>query len=269
MEYLIFFVALAVAMYLLFTYGVKLTTVHEYEKGLKYDQGRFEAALGPGQYWHVPFWVEIRKLDMRPRFVSVPGQEVLSRDGVSLKVSLAANYEITDPRAAFHKVQDYQDALYLELQLALRRIISAAEIDSVLATRDEMSDQLMERVAPKAEAFGLKLIGIDIKDIMFPSKLKEVFAQVVNARKEGHAALEKARGETAALRSLANAAKMLDSNPNLMHLRLVQALGESSGNTLVLGIDTPKTAATAPPKTPASPPKTTPRPRTTRKKTAN
>ena len=71
---------------------------------------------------------------------------------------------------------------------------------------------------------------------MFPGKLKEIFAQVVNAKKEGLAALEKARGETAALRNLTNAAKMIEGNPNLMQLRLVQALGEGSGNTLILGM---------------------------------
>jgi len=71
---------------------------------------------------------------------------------------------------------------------------------------------------------------------MFPGKLKEIFAQVINAKKEGLAALEKARGETAALRSLANAAKMIENNPNLMQLRLLQTLGQSSGNTLILGM---------------------------------
>lgn len=85
-------------------------------------------------------------------------------------------------------------------------------------------------------AFGLRLISADVKDIMLSGKLKEIFAQVVNARQEGLAALERARGETAALRNLANAAKMIDANPNLMQLRLVQTLGESSGNTLVLGV---------------------------------
>jgi hypothetical protein len=80
------------------------------------------------------------------------------------------------------------------------------------------------------------LISVNLKDIMFPGKLKEIFAQVVNAKKEGLAAIEKARGETAALRHLANAAKMIDGNPNLMPLRLVQALGEASGNTLILGM---------------------------------
>ena len=89
---------------------------------------------------------------------------------------------------------------------------------------------------PKIKELGLNLISVSLKDIMFPGKLKEIFAQVVSARKEGLAALEKAKAETAALRNLANAAKMTEGNPNLMQLRLVQALGESSGNTLVLGM---------------------------------
>lgn len=97
----------------------------------------------------------------------------------------------------------------------------------------------MEATEPKAADLGLRLISVNLKDIMFPGKLKEVFAQVVNAKKEGLAALEKARGETAALRNLANAAKMLEGNPNLMQLRLLQAIKEPSGNTFVLGMPSP------------------------------
>jgi hypothetical protein len=88
---------------------------------------------------------------------------------------------------------------------------------------------------------------VSVKDIMFPGKLKETFAQVVAARKEGQASLEKARGETAALRNLANAAKMIESNPSLMQLRALQTLGGSTGNTLILGL--PPQAAPIPVKT--------------------
>jgi len=216
--------------------GVRRITVLEYEKGLKYGRGKFKSVLAPGQYWYMPFFTLVQKLDIRPRFVSITGQEVLSSDGVTLKVSLAANFEITDPNVAINKVKSFQEALYLELQLALREIIGAVNIDTVLSGRNELSKKLMEATEPKVTALGLKLISVNLKDIMFPGKLKEIFAQVVNAKKEGLAALEKARGETAALRNLANAARMLEGNPNLMQLRLVQALGEASGNTLILGM---------------------------------
>ena len=155
---------------------------------------------------------------------------------IRVKVSLAANFEITDPNVAINKTRSFQEALYLELQLALREIIGASDIDTVLSGRDELSKRLMEVTEQKAADLGLKLILVNLKDVMFPGKLKDIFAQVVNAKKEGLAALEKARGETAALLKLGNAAKMIDGNPNLMQLRMMQAFGETSGNTLILGM---------------------------------
>ena len=235
MEWLILIVVILFVV-LFFRLGMRRITILEYERGLKYTRGKFKAVMGPGQYWYIPFFVTIRKIDIRPCFVSITGQEVLSSDGVTLKVSLAAKYEIADPDTAINKVRDYQEALYLELQLAIRSIIGSVDIEALLEKRDELSKKLTELTEDKISAMGLKLISADIKDIMFPCKLKDIFAKVVNARKEGLAALEKARGETAALRNLANGAKMIESNPNLMQLRLVQALGESSGHTLVLGM---------------------------------
>ncbi len=235
MKYLLAIAAVVVVV-IFFRFGVRRITILEYERGLKYAKGKFKSVVGPGQYWFVPFFTIIQKLDVRPRFVSITGQEVLSSDGVTLKVSLAANFEITDPNIAINKVMSFQEALYLELQLALREIIGAADIDTVLSGRDEVSKRLMQITEPKVTELGLRLISVNLKDIMFPGKLKEIFTQVVNAKKEGLAALEKAKGETAALRNLANAAKMIEGNPNLMQLRLVQALGEASGNTLILGM---------------------------------
>ena len=234
MEYLLPIVVVVVVIFL--ALGVRRITVLEYQRGLKYTKGKFKSVVEAGQYWYMPFFTIIQKLDVRPRFVSITGQEVLSSDGVTLKVSLAANFEITDPNIAINKVMSFQDALYLELQLALREIVGAADIDTVLSARNELSKKLMEITEPKVVDLGLKLISVNLKDIMFPGKLKEIFAQVVNAKKEGLAALERAKGETAALRNLANAAKMIDDNPNLMQLRLVQTLGGASGNTLILGM---------------------------------
>jgi regulator of protease activity HflC (stomatin/prohibitin superfamily) len=235
MDYILPIIIVVAAIYLL-KVGLKRITVFEYEKGLKYTKGRFKSVLEAGQYWYLPFFTTIRKLDVRPSFVSITGQEVLSADGVTLKVSIAANFKVIDPNIAINKVKSYQESLYLELQLALREIIGAADIDAVLSNRDQMSKKLMEVTGPKVTELGLGLISVNLKDIMFPGKLKEIFAQVVSAKKEGMAALERARGETAALRNLANAAKMIDNNPNLMQLRALQALGESSGNTLILGV---------------------------------
>jgi regulator of protease activity HflC (stomatin/prohibitin superfamily) len=242
MEYVAGVIGVIIVVAVVATYGLRRITAYAFERGLKYVRGKFRVILTPGQYWYWPWFTTVRTLDVRPRFASITGQEVLSSDGVTLKVSLAANYEIENPDLAINKAQDFQTAMHLQLQLALRQIIGAADIDTLLATRDEMSRRLAEVTEAQAHELGLRLISVGLKDIMFPGKLKEVFAQVVSARKEGLAALEKARGETAALRNLANAAQMIESNPGLMQLRMLQTLGGSSGNTLVLGLPSQTTA---------------------------
>lgn len=210
-------------------------TVFEFERGLRYVNGRFKDVLAPGRYWVYRRNTAVRKVDVRPRVVSVPGQEVLSADGVSLKISLAATYEVTDPNVAVNTVASFEVAIYTTLQLAVREIIGGAKIDDLLERRDEFGARLMELAVQPVSGFGIKLIDCSLKDIMFPGPLKKMFAQVVQAQKEGQAALERARGETAALRNLSNAARMIEDKPALMQLRLLQEVGGQTGNTIVLG----------------------------------
>jgi len=225
----------AIVVVVLVRLTLRRVTVFEYEQGLRYRGGRFAGVVGPGLHWIYRPTTMIRKVDVRPRFVSLGGQEILSSDGVTLKVTIAARYEIADAGIAINKVENYQEALYLTLQLALREIVSQAPIDEVLARRDQFGERLKELTTAEIETYGLRLLSVNIKDIMFPGEIKKMFAQVVQAQKEGQAALERARGETAALRNLANAAQLVDANPALMRLRLLQQLSNSSGHTIVLG----------------------------------
>jgi regulator of protease activity HflC (stomatin/prohibitin superfamily) len=146
-------------------------------------------------------------------------------------------YRVTDAKAAIHGAHDYQQALYLTVQIALRGVIGGSSIEDVLARRTELDANLHQLCEKPVEELGLELLSVGIRDITFPGDLKNVFAMEVKARKEGLAALERARGETAALRNLANAAKLMENNPTLLRLRMIQALGESSGNTVVVRLD--------------------------------
>ena len=234
MEYLgLALIAIAVAWFVRLTLG--RVTVFEYQQGLRYSGGRFAGVLGAGPHWIFRPTTVIHRVDIRPKFVSLGGQEVLSKDGVTLKLTIAARYEIADAGVAVNKIENYQEALYLTLQLALREIVGQASIDEVLAQRDQFGERLKEMTSAEIETYGLRLLSVNIKDVMFPGELKKMFAQVVQAQKEGQAALERARGETAALRNLANAAQLVDANPALMRLRLLQQLSSSSGHTIVLG----------------------------------
>ena len=227
---------------------VSRTTVYEWERALEYSSGRFVRVLEPGVHYRFRPSSTIRRIDVRPRFAVVPGQEILSSDGVPLKVSLIAHYAVTDPVAAVTQVDDHVTALHLQLQKAAREVIGQRPIDEILSTRAELGDGIEELSREMAGEIGVELRDVSVRDVMLSGELKRTFAQVVQARQEGLAALERARGETVALRNLANAAKSIEGNPALYQLRLLQLLASQPGHTVILGNPdgaVPKAAAPA------------------------
>jgi regulator of protease activity HflC (stomatin/prohibitin superfamily) len=213
---------------------VDVVTVHDYERGLRYRSGKFSGLLGAGTHVAVRPFSEIRLLDGRPTSMLVEGQEILTSDGIALKVSLAARYVVGDPVAAVSGDQSFSRALHLELQLALRETLAAGTVDEILGARSKIGPAVLERAASNLARLGIELLGVEVRDLMVPGELKRVFAGVVTARKDGEASLERVRAETAALRNLANAGRLIEDNPGVLQLRLLQQLGETSGNTVML-----------------------------------
>lgn len=208
--------------------------------GLLYRHGKFVETLGPGRHafwgegWSVD-WVEHRKV-----LLTVPGQEVLTADSVSIKVSALVTYKVVDPIKAVHETQNYQGDLHAAVQLALRDLVGGVSAEAVLEKRLDFGDEMLKRVKEAVEPVGLSVHGVAIKDVMLPAELRKAFSEVITARKEGQAALERARAESAAIRSLANAAKVMQDHPSLVNLRYLQTLeglnGQFGGNTFVLGL---------------------------------
>ena len=213
-----------------------VVTVHDYERGLRYTRGRFRGLVDPGTYVTVKPLTEIRLLDARPAHLTVEGQEILLADGTSIKVSIAARYVLGDAVAVVTGDRDAYRALYLLLQLGLRDAVSGRSIDEVLSGRADIGPQIRERVASDLAKIGLELLSVEVRDLMLTGELRRAFAAVVAARKDGQAALERARSETATLRNLANAGRMVEDNPGLLQLRLFQQLGASTGNTIMMGM---------------------------------
>lgn len=219
---------------LVWRFSLRWVVIFENERGVVYKQGKFHRALQPGGYWIYTYLEKVQKVDIRARFITIPGQDVLSSDNIGVKVSVAVNFRVDDPFKALNSAFNYTESLYLILQLELRDLFGSTPIDELLAKRKQIGVTLLEKSKEKAAELGLALLSADIKDIMLPGDLKNIFAQIVNARNEGLAALERARGEGASLRNLANTAKLLENNPALLQLRILQALESKSGNTIIL-----------------------------------
>ena len=210
-------------------------TVRDHERGLLYASGRFQRVLDPGGYWMLGPFSQIVVLDTRSRIATVPGQEVLTADNISVRCSVLVAFRITDARMAHEAALSLDASIYAQSQLALRAIVAAFPAEELVTQRETLSAQLSERLAPHAATLGITLETVGIKDLTFPPPLRQALQQVVEARKASQAALERARGEMATLRSLANAARMLENNPALTTLRALQS-GADGRNTLVLGM---------------------------------
>lgn len=206
--------------------------------GLLYHKGKFVSVLNAGRHirWGRHFTLDAQ--DLRKAALVVPGQDVLTADNVSLKLSLLVTYQVADPVKAAHETQNWHGDLYNAAQVSLRAVVSAVAVETLLNQRLEIGPQLLARMQPEAAKIGITVHLVEVKDVMFPAELKRAFAEVLKSKQEGQAALERARGESAALRNLANAAKLLEGNPALMNLRLMQSLSaaQMAGNTLVLGM---------------------------------
>jgi regulator of protease activity HflC (stomatin/prohibitin superfamily) len=206
--------------------------------GLLYRKGKFVRVLAADRHVHWGRFITYRWLDLRKASLLVAGQEVLTADSVGLKLSLLVIYQVTDPAKATNDTQNWQGDLHNAAQLALRAVVGGLAVETLLNQRLEIGVQLLARVQPEAAKIGINILAVEVKDVMFPADLKRAFAEVLKAKQEGQAALERARGESAALRNLANAARVLEGNPALMNLRLMQSLSaaQNAGNTLVLGV---------------------------------
>jgi regulator of protease activity HflC (stomatin/prohibitin superfamily) len=207
--------------------------------GLLYRNGVFVRTLSPGAYRIVRGRNRIERVDLRKALLVVAGQEVLTKDKVGLKVTAVVTYQVSVPDEAMHRVQSYPEALYTATQLSLRAAVSRADAEEILERQVELAEMVRAMVADESESFGVECLGVSFRDFMFSGDLKRAFNEVLKARKEGQAALERARGEHAALRSMANAARLLDQNPALMTLRVLKTVadvGAVQGNTLVLGV---------------------------------
>lgn len=211
--------------------------VWEHEKVLHFRYGKLIVELEPGRHRLWGAGHETKRFDTRWQEQVIQGQEFLTKDKASVKVSGLIRFRIADAKKHQAASAYAWQTLYSAAQMALRDVVGGVGIETALERNDDFGNQLKELVAPVAETLGYELDAVLIRDLMPASDLKRVLTQVMTAKQESLAGLEKARGEAAAMRVMANAARAFDKNPALLHLRFVQMLENSGGynNQLILG----------------------------------
>lgn len=214
--------------------------VQDNERAVLFRKGEAPRVLQPGAHRYSKKAGRLEVIDLRPTLLRAAGQETLTLDGVGIKCGATVTYKVIDPIAwctATSEDSGAHEFLYLDSQLAMRDIIGKVSATDLLASRSQISKDFQELLTPNQATYGIELVSAQIRDIAFPGELRSQFAQVALAKQESAAALERARGEQATLRSLANAARQLESNPNLRQLRALLALERGNGQLIIKADD--------------------------------
>ena len=206
--------------------AIALANVAEGHIGFLMVDGQTISTLQPGlhMWWKFNRTIEVKQFDLRLQNMEVNGQEILTKDRVSLRINLSAMWQITDAEIAKRELADAKDYLYRELQLALRTIVSTQTLDELLADKNSLNQQVLAIVSEKSSAYGIALKSVGARDIILPGEMKAILTQVVEAQKIDEANLIKRQEETQATRSLHNTAKVMEGNPVLLRLKELEIL---------------------------------------------
>ena len=208
--------------------------------GLLSVDGEIVEELAPGMhaFWKFNRSISVDLIDMRVRPLEVSGQEILTKDKVSLRINVTANFQFTDALKATKAVKDPLDFLYKEIQFGLRAAVGTRSLDALLEDKGAMDIVVFDHVAEKFAEIGIDVKSIGVKDIILPGDMKEILARVVEAEKAAQANVIRRREETNATRSLLNTAKVMDDNPVALRLKELESLEkvtEKIGNISVYG----------------------------------
>lgn len=213
-------------------------TVPEGSRGLVYQHGKFEQDVGPGRHWLL-FGRSVLLVPVNEQIVAVSGQEVMTSDRLAVRLSALAKFKIVDARLAQEKSNGgFYQPVYYAIQIAMREVVAGLTLEELLDTRGNLDAALKEKAATAFAHEGCELISVAIRDFVLPSDVRRLATDVARAKLEAAASLERARGEQASLRALSNAARLIKGNPELMNLRVLQALSATPGKaapTIILG----------------------------------
>ena len=229
-------VAIIIAIIVIILLAASIRIVQEYERGVIFRLGRFVGVRGPGFILLIPFIERMVRIDLRVVTMDVPSQECITVDTVTVKVDAVVYFRVMKPEDAVLNVEQYIRATSLLSQTTLRNVVGQSDLEDLLAHRDKINERLQSLIDEGTEPWGIKVSMVEVRDVQLPDTMQRAMAAQAEAERERRAKIVHAEGEAQAAEKLAEAARVIGSQPAAIQLRYLQTLTQISTektNTIV------------------------------------
>jgi regulator of protease activity HflC (stomatin/prohibitin superfamily) len=213
--------------------------LREYERGVVFRLGRLMEVRGPGLQLLLPSLDRMVRISLRTVTLTIPPQEIITRDNVPARVTAVAYYRIVDPSRAVTEVESYQSATLQISQTSLRSVLGVVDLDTLLSEREHLNESLQHVIDAQTEPWGIKVTTVEIKDVEIPERMQHAIARQAEAERERRARIINAEAEAQASAKLAEAADVVGRNPVTLQLRYLQTLREIGGNSSTIVFPVP------------------------------
>jgi len=218
---------------------VSIRQVNQYQRGVKFQFGKFVRIVEPGWRLVIPVIQSMTKVDIRTKAVDVPYQEAITKDNVSTKVNAVIYYKVADVSRAILEVENFWFAVSQLAQTTMRNVVGQMELDELLANREAAAQRIKDIIEVATTAWGIKVETVELKDISLPENMQRTIGKQAEAERERRAVIIKSTGEVTAAENLSKAANMLTAAPGALHLRTLNAINDISSdqsNTVVFAV---------------------------------
>lgn len=205
--------------------------IPEYERGVVFFLGRYMKTYGPGLRILIPGVMTMQRVDLRTIVMDVPGQDVISRDNVTVKVNAVLYFRVVNPERAIINVENYYAATSQLAQTTLRSVLGQHELDEMLSEREKLNSDIQKTVDLQTEPWGIKVSNVEIKHIDLNEAMVRAMARQAEAERERRAKIIHAEGELQASEKLAGAAEVISKQPQALQLRYLQTLNDISNES--------------------------------------
>ena len=242
-------VLVCVVVTLLALASASVRVLREYERGVVFRLGRITNQRGPGLILLLPAVDRMVRVSLRTVTLKVPAQDIITRDNVPARVTAVVYYRVIDPTRSVVEIENVQAATSQIAQTTLRSVLGKADLDSLLAERERLNEELQQIIDDQTEPWGVKVTTVEIKDVEIPERMQHAIARQAEAERERRAKIINSEGEFQAAARLNDAADVISRNPVTIQLRYLQTLNEVGSNpssTIVfpLPVDVLKSLAT-------------------------